>query len=191
MVVFRYIHKIYDYLKWNLLLGSFGLRSIVSAPYRLKGDVRIGKNVRIKTGGWIETSSLTGNKAEIEIGDNCDIGRFVEIFATKRIRIGHDVLLGERIYISDNSHRYNDPDVAVHAQGVEQLGEVTIGEGSWIGSGACIIGVSIGKHCVIGANSVVNRDIPDYCVAAGVPARVIRRYDREKGEWIKCERHES
>lgn len=64
---------------------------------------------------------------------------------------------------------------------------VKIGSQSFIGMGARIFpGVTIGKHCVIGANAVVTHDIPDYCVAAGMPARVIKRYDFEKGEWVKA-----
>jgi len=63
-----------------------------------------------------------------------------------------------------------------------------IGEGSWIGTKVSIIGsVRIGKHCVIGANSVVTKDIPDFSVAVGAPAKVIKRYDFERKEWIKCQ----
>ena len=51
----------------------------------------------------------------------------------------------------------------------------------------CVIGAKIGKHCVIGANSVVTKDIPDYCIAVGIPAKVIKRYDFEKKQWIKNE----
>ena len=63
------------------------------------------------------------------------------------------------------------------------MSEVTIGEDSWIGENVCICGASIGKHCVIGANSVVTKDIPDYCVAAGIPAKVIKKYNFEKNSW--------
>lgn len=63
---------------------------------------------------------------------------------------------------------------------------ITIGKDTWIGAHVSIIGnVSIGKHCVIAANSVVVKDIPDYSVAAGVPAKVIKKYSFEKEEWIK------
>jgi acetyltransferase-like isoleucine patch superfamily enzyme len=58
-----------------------------------------------------------------------------------------------------------------------------IGEGSWIGHNACVIGVRVGKHCVIGASAVVLRDLPDYSVAVGAPARVVRRYDVEAKAW--------
>jgi acetyltransferase-like isoleucine patch superfamily enzyme len=60
-----------------------------------------------------------------------------------------------------------------------------IGEGSWLGENVCVIGASIGKHCVIGANSVVTKDIPDYSVAVGIPAKVIKKYNFNKCEWEK------
>ena len=61
-----------------------------------------------------------------------------------------------------------------------------IGDDSWIGENVCIIGASIGRHCVIGANAVVTKEIPDYCVAVGNPARVIKRYDFEQKDWVSC-----
>ena len=63
---------------------------------------------------------------------------------------------------------------------------LVIGNGTWIGTNAVIVGnIQIGKHCVIGANSVVTKDIPDYSVAAGIPAKVIKRYDFEEEEWVR------
>ena len=70
-------------------------------------------------------------------------------------------------------------------QGVTQKRDVVIGNGSWIGEHVCIIGASIGRHCVIGANSVVTRDIPDYSVAVGSPAVIIKKYDFNLNKWIK------
>ena len=64
-----------------------------------------------------------------------------------------------------------------------QNGKVRIGSGSWIGENACILGVIIGKQCVIGANSVVTKDIPDYSVAVGIPAKVIKKYNFETQQW--------
>ena len=68
--------------------------------------------------------------------------------------------------------------VKIHEKGIE------IGDDSWIGINSVIVGnVRIGKHCVIGANSVVNKNIPDYSIAVGSPAKVIKRYNFEKKEW--------
>jgi len=65
------------------------------------------------------------------------------------------------------------------------LSPVSIGDGSWIGENVCIVGATIGKNCVIGANSVVTKNIPDFCVAVGIPARIIKRYDLNKCAWIR------
>jgi acetyltransferase-like isoleucine patch superfamily enzyme len=70
-------------------------------------------------------------------------------------------------------------------QPIQQIHEVEIGEGAWIGENVCIIGASVGKGCVIGANSVVTKNIPDYCVAVGAPAKIIKRYSFELNEWLK------
>ena len=89
------------------------------------------------------------------------------------------------MYISDNLHGYKDIKTPIWKQPIVQNRDVEIGEGSWIGENVCILGVHIGKHCVIGANSVVTHDIPDYSVAVGSPAKVIKRYDFENNQWVK------
>jgi acetyltransferase-like isoleucine patch superfamily enzyme len=85
--------------------------------------------------------------------------------------------------VSDNLHTYEDVNVPVIKQGIKQCEEVEIGEGSWIGENVCVIGAKVGRHCVIGANAVVTEDIPDYSVAVGMPAKVIKKYNPEKGIW--------
>ncbi len=80
------------------------------------------------------------------------------------------------MYITDCDHEYRDVDVPVIDQGIVNKGQrVYIGDGSYIGINVVIVGnVKIGKHCVIGANSVVTKDVPDNCVAVGTPARIIK-----------------
>jgi len=84
-------------------------------------------------------------------------------------------------------HEYKDITIPIKEQPIINAGKVIIGEHSWIGENVCIIGAKIGKHCVIGANSVVTKDIPDYSVAVGVPAKVIKKYSFEKNEWEKVD----
>ena len=92
------------------------------------------------------------------------------------MEIGEKVLLSPNVYITDCDHEYRNINVPVLDQGIVQRGQkVSIGEGSYIGINAVIVGnVKIGKHCVVGANSVVTKDVPDYCVAVVSPARVIK-----------------
>ena len=91
--------------------------------------------------------------------------------------IGEKVLLSPNVYITDCDHEYRNVEIPVIDQGIVQRGQrVSIGEDSYIGINAVIVGnVKIGKHCVIGANSVVTKDVPDYCVAVGSPAKVIKK----------------
>jgi len=170
---------------WRHKLSSFGDNSVIINPLKIGGGISVGDDVRIAYKCWIEANPLAGaDTAEIDIRDGCRIGNFNEIYATKSIILEKDVLTADRVYISDNLHGYEDPDVSIWRQPIKQNGdEVRIGEGSWLGVGVAVVGASIGRHCVIGANAVVTHDIPDYSVAVGIPARVIKRYNPETGRW--------
>ena len=87
------------------------------------------------------------------------------------------MFLSPNVYITDCDHEYRNVDIPVIDQGIVQKGQkVSIGDDSYVGINAVIVGnVKIGKHCVIGANSVVTKDVPDYCVAVGSPAKVIKK----------------
>jgi acetyltransferase-like isoleucine patch superfamily enzyme len=120
----------------------------------------------------------------VTIGDRCLIGRGSGIVGHFSISIGNDVWTGHHVYITDQNHGYEDVTRPISQQTQPEL-PVVIGDGSWLGFGSVVLpGVTIGKHCVIGANAVVTNDIPDYCVAVGVPAKVIRRYDAQQEKWI-------
>lgn len=161
--------------------------SCIYSPLKIKGAkyIKIGKKVVICYKSWIEAMPLTGYKPELVIDDFSQIGNFSHIYATKSIRIGKNVLIADKVYISDNLHGYEDVNVPVIRQPIVQKMEVIIGDDSWIGENVCIIGSSVGKHCVIGANSVVTKDIPDYCVAVGSPAKVIKKFDFTLNKWVK------
>lgn len=113
----------------------------------------------------------------VRIGNGSEIGERCRISIANSLEIGEKVLLSPNVYITDCDHEYRNISVPVIDQGIAQKGQtVSIGYGSYIGINAVIVGnVKIGKHCVIGANSVVTKDVPDYCVAVGSPARVIKR----------------
>ena len=97
--------------------------------------------------------------------------------AVSSVRLGRDVLLARNVYISDHSHAYEDVTRPVHAQGVSKVLPVVIGDGAWLGQGVVVCpGVSIGRGAVVGAGSVVLQDVPDFSVAVGSPARVVRSF---------------
>jgi acetyltransferase-like isoleucine patch superfamily enzyme len=122
---------------------------------------------------------------ELILEDHCFINHGTQVSCARRIVIGANVLIAENGYIADHNHGYRNPDLSIRAQPLEAAGEVQIGADSWIGANCVIAGnVQIGRHCVVGANSVVTADIPDFCVAAGAPARILKRYNRENGAWV-------
>ncbi len=123
----------------------------------------------------------------IEIGRGCFLNNDVQVSCARRVTLAPDVMLAERCFLADNNHGYRDPDRSIRAQPLETPGELFVGEGSWLGANVVVAGrVTIGKHCTIGANSVVLDDIPDYSVAAGNPARVLKRYDPDAREWVRA-----
>lgn len=120
----------------------------------------------------------------LKIGDNCAIGDFCHITSVRKVILENDVLLANNIYVSDNLHSYESIDVPIKNQPVIFKKEVVLKSGCWIGENVSIIGASIGKNSIVGANSVVTADIDDYCIAVGSPAKVIKRYDFNSEKWI-------
>lgn len=115
----------------------------------------------------------------IRIGKRCSIGDFAHITSSNHIDIGDGVLLGKFVTITDNSHgkgTLEETNTQPNKRKVYSKGPVIIGDHVWIGDKVTILpGVSIGKGAIIGANSVVTNDVPSYCVAAGIPARIIKQ----------------
>ncbi len=146
-------------------------------------NIKLGKDVQIRP----DVDLFAGKK--MVIGDRCDIGTRNRIAG--EVIIESDVLFGPDNYICSSDHVFDNPNVPIMEQGARFIrknghDELKIGQGSWIGTHVAIIGdVHIGKNCVIGANAVVTRDVPDYCVAAGMPARIIRRYNSKTKRWEK------
>jgi len=151
-----------------------------------KQNISIGNNVIIQRLTWLAAVPLTNaQKCKLTIGEGTIIGHFNHIYATGEIIIGKNVLTADKVYIADNQHNYVDVNVPIRKQSIKQLPAITIGDGTWLGENVCVIGVSIGKNCVVGANSVVNKPLPDYCVAVGSPAKIIKKYNFQSKEWEK------
>ena len=184
LILYRLTKGIY----YKLRFAQFGKHAILRKPTTIDNPERIfiGNQVVISYYGCLAANPLTGNdNCKLIIGDGTYVGRFCHIYATSRIEIQNKVLIADKVYISDNLHGYQDINIAIIDQAIVQANELVIGEGAWLGENVCVIGASVGKHSIIGANSVVNKDIPDYCIAVGSPAKIIKRYNFEKNIWQK------
>ena len=164
--------------------AEFGKGSLISFPpgtifneqwIAIGREVMIGPRVSMSV-GMVPGQPIPSGSAMLLIGDRCVIGQGSYIVAHDKISIGDDVQMGPYVYITDQNHGYEDPDLPIGIQWPVNK-KVTIGAGSWIGTGAIILpGTTIGNNVVIGAGSVVTGKIPDRCVVVGAPARVVRRY---------------
>lgn len=144
-------------------------------------DTVVGQHVSISA-GTVPDQDL-GTVPLLRIGDRCVIGRGTHIVAHESIVIGNDVFTGPYVYITDQNHGYADPDAPIGRQWPSNA-PVSVGAGSWLGAGAIILpGTVIGRNVVVGAGSVVRGHVPDRCVVAGVPARIIRSYVAGDG-WL-------
>lgn len=131
-----------------------------------------------------------GKEKKLIVGENCKIGDYVHIAVGEEVIIGDNVLIGSKVLISDLNHgNYSGEDDHSNPNNqpdnrVIKTSPVLIGDNVWIGDNVCILkGVKIGDGCIIGANSVVNKDIRKNCIVAGSPARVIKEFDEEKNIW--------
>jgi acetyltransferase-like isoleucine patch superfamily enzyme len=163
--------------------AAFGAGSVIGFPASaLYGErwIEIGAGTMIGTqvslsAGMVPGQDL-GEVPLLRIGDRCLIGRGSHIVAHHSIVIGDDVYAGPYAYITDQNHGYADPEIPIGRQWPRNAA-VSIGPGSWLGAGVIVLpGAVIGRNVVVAAGSVVRGVVPDCCVIAGVPARVVREY---------------
>ena len=128
-------------------------------------------------------SCLNNAVGDLIIGDYTRVGLRNTVIGPAKI--GSNVNLAQNITVTGLNHNFEDVSIPIDQQGVSTL-LVTIEDDVWVGANAVILpGVTIGKHCVVAAGSVVSQSIPPYSVCAGVPARILKQYDFEAKEWKK------
>jgi acetyltransferase-like isoleucine patch superfamily enzyme len=180
---FSFYKKVYNYIFRNIFnflfskrFKYFGKKVSIVSPDIIEGEeyISIDDNVSIASMCWLLAHKQDNIDPYLQISQGVTIGRFSHIVALREIIINKNVLIADKVYISDNIHSYKDVNQPIKDQLIEFKGSVVIGENSWIGENVSIIGAKVGRHCVIGANSFVNKDIPDYSIAAGIPAQVIK-----------------
>ncbi len=180
----------------NLLLTKLFYKKarLIRFPFYIRGKKYIKWSKGFTTGYSCRLDAFPIDKSDIciEIGENCQINDNVHIGAVKSIKIGNNVLIASKVFISDHNHGYYGQDERHDSPLTTPKGrelsykEVIIGDNVWIGEFVSVLhGVTIGNGCVIGSNSVVNKSIPPYSIAVGNPAKVIKVYNFEEKKWIK------
>lgn len=151
---------------------------------RVRMDVLPFNRFEIGKGSMIEDfSTINNGVGELVIGNNSLIGMGNVIIGP--VNIGHNIIVAQNVVISGLNHLYQDINLPIKEQPVSTK-KITIEDDCWIGANTVITaGVTIGKHVVIAAGSVVTKNIPPFSVAAGNPAKVIKHYDFDNKEWKK------
>ena len=175
---------------YRYVVGSMGKRCVIVRPASLYNArfVHLGDRIRINYGVRLDAILDKPSRVpELRIGSNVNIEQNVHIMCHSRISIGDNVSITGHCAIVDITHPYadiHDPR-PIGQRILDDDSFVENGEGSFLGFGTVVLpNVRIGKYCVIGANSCVTRSIPDYSVAAGTPAVVIRLYDFTSQSWV-------
>jgi acetyltransferase-like isoleucine patch superfamily enzyme len=150
--------------------------------------VSIGERAYLAPDVWLNVVSRSSSDVpSLVLKAGCKIGRRSMISASNKICLEEEVLLSPGVLVMDHIHRYSNPDIPIHEQGVTYGGTVTIGRNSWIGFGAVICcskgELLIGRNSVVGANSVVTKSFPPYSVVVGNPARLVKKYDPVSKQW--------
>ena len=167
---------------------------MIRFPIVIRGKKYIDFGHNLTTGSYCRLEAHgSGTVKKIIFGDNVNIGYNVRMSACDKIIIGNNVLMGSNVLITDNSHgKYsgNNQDSPVTPPNSRKIvsKSIKIGNNVWIGENVVIQkGTTIGHGSIIAANSVVTKDIPENVIAAGAPAKIIKKYDAEVGTWEKVE----
>ena len=178
--------------KNKLIFGHYGRNvyihpgvKIVRPQFISIGDnVRIGKNTDI----YVHPERRNSKELILKIENGVHIGNYNILGARRSVVLEENAMLGPRVIIYDHSHDYENVEIPIKSQAVGVGGAVRIEKDCWIGANVIILSnVTIGRHAIVGANSVVNGDIPPYSVAVGAPARVIKRYDFDLKQWVRVD----
>lgn len=173
------------WIKWfvNPFIHKKGKKSCIRKRTRL--DVVPWNKFNLGEASTIEDFSAVNNGVgDVIIGDRSRVGLSNTIIGP--VKIGDDVRLAQNVVLSGLNHNYAEIDSPIHEQGVSTK-PIVIEDESWIGANVVIVpGVTIGKHSIVAAGSVVTKDIPQYAVAAGNPARVLKQYNFETKTWEKA-----
>jgi acetyltransferase-like isoleucine patch superfamily enzyme len=180
---------------YPLLLGrvgrnvTFGTNVVLRHPKKifLGNDVVIDDNVVLDAKGQNNKGLFLGNgvfvgrntilsckNGDIRLDDNANLGFNCEIYSASEVTVGKNVLLAAYVYLVGGTHTFHRVDIPILLQERVSAG-IHVGDNAWLGAHAVVFdGANIGKECIIGAGSIINHDVPDWKIAAGAPAKVIK-----------------
>ncbi len=181
--------------RWRRRIGAhrfahFGERSLVYKPRAILNPhrIEIGDRVLIHDGAMFSVvEELHGRRHDphLRIGSGTNIGHGIWFSCVGEMEIGENNLMGHNILIADSYHEYHDPYTPIIHQPMAEPRGVRIGPGCIVGPHVAILaGVTVGENTFIAANAVVTKSVPANSVVVGNPARVVRRYDRDRAEWV-------
>ena len=161
--------------------------------------LHLGRNLHAGNDLWLEAVTRYAGQSFsplLSLGNDCNLSDHVHIACTNRIVIGDGLLCGSRVLISDHSHGLYSAEEGSHQsppqtrpadRPLSRRKSIHIGRNIWLGDGVAVLGgADIGDGAIIGANSVVTRSIPPHSIAAGAPARPIRRWNEVTATWEPC-----
>lgn len=189
-----------DYSFIDIIRNSFSLlytklffhnARLVRWPFYISGKKGFVYDKGLTTGRGCRFGA-NSHKKSLFIGENARIGDYVHINADYEVRIGDNVLMASKIFISDTNHgNYNGDNQSSPFENPSErecfYKSVLIGNNVWIGENVVILpGSKIGNGCIIGANTVINgKSYPDNCIIAGSPGRIVKEYNLVKKTWEK------
>jgi acetyltransferase-like isoleucine patch superfamily enzyme len=191
---YSFMWKIWIFISYLYTKIFYPGKRLIRLPFdiRNKKYIKIGKNFTSGFACRLEAYPINFNKIPVLIiGNDVQMNDYVHISASKKVEIGNNVLLASKIFISDINHGSydevdsSDPNIIPSERNLSSK-PVIIKDNVWVGESVCIMsGVTIGYGSIIGALSVITRDVPELSIVVGNPGRVIKKYDIIEKKWIK------
>lgn len=191
---YRNSYSIFELIKLGISLCFTKLiypkAKLVSYPVYMRGKKNIQYGAGLNIGYGCRFDLINPEKKTLFIGENCEIGDYCHFVATEKVEIGNNFLCASKVFLSDTNHgNYRGESCSLPSEPPKERpltsDPVFIGDNVWVGDNVVILpGSRIGNGCIVGANAVVSGVFENNCIIAGVPAKIIKRYDEIKKEWI-------